>query len=75
VADGHLVLAAAPDHRLAAPVTGRYRGTGVSSLMRYTVELRAAESQLELTSQVEKSPIRLAPMEEWLDGQLEPSSR
>lgn len=39
VADGHVVLAAAPDYRLAAPVTGRYRGTGVDSQMRYVVTL------------------------------------
>ncbi len=41
VADGHVVLAAAPDHDLAAPVTGTYRGTGVESRMRYTVQLKA----------------------------------
>jgi transglutaminase-like putative cysteine protease len=40
VADGHVVLAAAPDHRLAAPVTGHYRGTGVGSTMNYNIELK-----------------------------------
>ena len=41
VADGHLVLATAPDHRLAAPVTGTYRGTGVTSTMTYALSVRA----------------------------------
>ena len=41
VADGHLVLATAPDHRLAAPVTGTYRGTGVGSTMTYSLSVRA----------------------------------
>lgn len=41
VGDGHVVLAAAPDHRLAAPVTGSYRGTGVASTMTYQVRLSA----------------------------------
>jgi transglutaminase-like putative cysteine protease len=44
VADGHVALAATPDHRLAAPVTGSYRGTGVPSDMRYALTVRAAES-------------------------------
>jgi transglutaminase-like putative cysteine protease len=44
VADGHVALAATPDHRLAAPVTGSYRGTGVPSDMRYELTVRAAES-------------------------------
>jgi len=44
VADGHVVLAATPDHRLAAPVTGHFRGTGASSDMRYVLTVRAAES-------------------------------
>jgi transglutaminase-like putative cysteine protease len=44
VADGHVVLAATPDHRLAAPVTGQYRGTGASSDMRYVLTVRAAET-------------------------------
>jgi len=39
VADGHIGLAAAPDHHLAAPVVGTYRGTGVGSTMRYTIKL------------------------------------
>ncbi len=40
VADGHLVLAAAPDHRLAAAVSGSYRGTGVSSKLDYAIDLQ-----------------------------------
>ncbi len=40
VADGHLVLAAAPDHRLAAAVSGSYRGTGVSSSLGYAIDLQ-----------------------------------
>ncbi|MCX5948214.1 MAG: transglutaminase family protein [Cyanobacteria bacterium] len=40
VADGHLVLAAAPDHRLAAAVSGSYRGTGVSSELNYAIDLQ-----------------------------------
>jgi transglutaminase-like putative cysteine protease len=48
VADGHVALAAAPDHRLAAPVSGSYRGTGVGSTMEYAVSVRAAESLLKL---------------------------
>lgn len=43
VADGHVVLAAAPDHHLAAPVSGRYRGTGVSSTLAYQIHLQAAD--------------------------------
>jgi transglutaminase-like putative cysteine protease len=39
VADGHVVLAAAPDFRLAAPVSGHYRGTGVGSAMTYRIDL------------------------------------
>ncbi len=44
VADGHVVLATAPDHRLAAPVSGSYRGTGVASSLEYRVALKAAAS-------------------------------
>lgn len=49
VADGHVVLAATPDHRLAAPVTGRFRGTGASSRMDYDLTVRAADTLEELT--------------------------
>jgi hypothetical protein len=42
VADGHVVLATAADHRLAAPVDGRYRGTGVNSSLDYRVSLATA---------------------------------
>jgi transglutaminase-like putative cysteine protease len=48
VADGHVVLAAAPDHHLAAPVSGRYRGTGVGSNLTYLIRLQAASSREEL---------------------------
>jgi transglutaminase-like putative cysteine protease len=48
VADGHVVLAAAPDHHLAAPVTGSYRGTGVGSSLAYLIRLQAASSREEL---------------------------
>jgi transglutaminase-like putative cysteine protease len=48
VADGHVTLAAAPDHELAAAVSGSYRGTGVGSEMQYRVSVQAAESLLEL---------------------------
>jgi transglutaminase-like putative cysteine protease len=41
VADGHVALATAPDHRRAAPVSGSYRGTGVGSTMDYRVALQA----------------------------------
>jgi transglutaminase-like putative cysteine protease len=44
VGDGHVVLAVAPDHRLAAAVSGSYRGTGVASQLRYEVNLRASEA-------------------------------
>ena len=40
VADGHVALATAPDHRGAAPVSGSYRGTGVGSTMDYRVALQ-----------------------------------
>ena len=39
VADGHVALAAAPDHRLAAPLVGRYRGTGVGSSLEYRIRI------------------------------------
>jgi transglutaminase-like putative cysteine protease len=68
VADGHVVLAAAPDHRLAAPVSGSYRGTGVASSMRYTVELRTAETLEELRRLDRDRPLVIPPREEWLPG-------
>jgi transglutaminase-like putative cysteine protease len=71
VADGHVVLAAAPDHRLAAPVSGRYRGTGVESHMNYTVALRTAESEQELNVMDLDQPISLPPRERWLDGEIQ----
>ena len=49
VADGHLVLATAPDHRLAAAVTGTYRGTGVTSTMTYALSVRALEADSDQT--------------------------
>lgn len=48
VADGHVVLAATPDHQLAAPVTGRFRGTGATSRMNYELTVRAAASLNEI---------------------------
>ena len=46
VADGHLVLATAPDHLLAAPVTGTYRGTGVTSTMTYALTVKALDGDV-----------------------------
>ncbi|MEO1003026.1 MAG: transglutaminase family protein [Cyanobacteria bacterium J06638_7] len=68
VADGHVVLAAAPDHHLAAPVSGRYRGTGVGSSMRYAVEVRSAESLEALQALDHERPLRLPAPEHWLSG-------
>lgn len=48
VADGHVALAASPDHPLAAPVSGTYRGTRVNSAMRYDINLRAVENHVDL---------------------------
>jgi len=50
VADGHLVLATAPDHRLAAPVTGTYRGTGVTSTMTYALTVKALDGHAPETA-------------------------
>jgi hypothetical protein len=72
VADGHVVLAAAPDHHLAAPVGGRYRGTGVGSTMRYAVEVRSAESLEALRALDQERPLHVPAVELWLQG--EPST-
>jgi hypothetical protein len=45
VADGHLVLATAPDHQLAAAVTGTFRGTGVTSTLTYDLSVRALDGE------------------------------
>jgi transglutaminase-like putative cysteine protease len=68
VADGHVVLAAAPDHRQAAAVSGRYRGTGVGSSMRYTVEVRTATSLEALQALECERPLRMPAPEQWLSG-------
>ncbi|MCU0529384.1 MAG: transglutaminase family protein [Cyanobium sp. Prado107] len=69
VADGHVALAAAPDHHLAAPVSGRYRGTGVGSSMRYAVEVRTAESLEALQALDRDRPLQMPAPEEWLSGE------
>ncbi|MCP9928607.1 transglutaminase family protein [Cyanobium sp. CH-040] len=69
VADGHVALAAAPDHHLAAPVSGRYRGTGVNSSMRYAVEVRAAESLEALKTLDRDHPLQMPAPEQWLSGE------
>jgi transglutaminase-like putative cysteine protease len=56
VADGHVVLAATPDHQLAAPVTGRFRGTGATSEMRYDLTVRAAETLSKLGIPLPQDP-------------------
>jgi transglutaminase-like putative cysteine protease len=62
VADGHVVLAATPDHRLAAPVTGRFRGTGVTSQMGYDLTVRAADTLAELTGAAAQAGDRAATL-------------
>ena len=69
VADGHVVLTAAPDHHLAAAVSGSYRGTGISSLMRYAVEVRTARSLDELQGLDRNQQLQLPPLEQWLGGE------
>jgi transglutaminase-like putative cysteine protease len=44
VADGHIALASGPDHRLAAALTGSYRGTGVHSTLAYEIELGSGQT-------------------------------
>jgi transglutaminase-like putative cysteine protease len=68
VADGHVALTAAPDHQLAAPVSGSYRGTGVGSTMRYAVEVRSAESLEALQALDQDRPLQLPAAEAWLTG-------
>ncbi len=74
VADGHVVLTAAPDHHLAAAVSGSYRGTGVGSSMRYAVEVRTARSLDELQDLDRDQQLQLPPLEQWLSGEP-PSAR
>jgi transglutaminase-like putative cysteine protease len=69
VADGHVALAAAPDHHLAAPVSGRYRGTGVGSSMRYAVEVRSADSLEALQALDRTRPLHMPAPEQWLSGE------
>jgi transglutaminase-like putative cysteine protease len=47
VADGHVALAASPDHLMAAPTTGTYRGTDVGSQLSYTIELKVTDPEPE----------------------------
>jgi transglutaminase-like putative cysteine protease len=68
VADGHVVLTAAPDHQLAAPICGSYRGTGVGSSMRYAVEVRTAETLEALQALDRDRPLVLPVKEDWLSG-------
>lgn len=56
VADGHVTLAAAPDHALAAAVSGSYRGSGVGSELAYAVRVQAAESLVTLEAKVSEVP-------------------
>lgn len=42
VADGHIAVAAAPEPRDAAPLTGSFRGSPATTSMTYEIELEAA---------------------------------
>jgi transglutaminase-like putative cysteine protease len=66
VADGHVVLTAAPDHQLAAAFSGSYRGTAIGSSMRYAVEVRTAASLEELQALDHDRPLCLPPQELWI---------
>ena len=66
VADGHVVLTAAPDHHLAAAVSGSYRGTGVGSTMGYAMEVRTAPTLEELQTLDDDQPLELPPQEQWI---------
>lgn len=48
VADGHVAVASGPDHLLAAPIAGSFRGTGVRSTLEYDITLVAAHSPQQL---------------------------
>lgn len=56
VADGHVTLAAAPDHALAAAVSGTYRGSGVGSELAYAVRVQAAEDLVSLEAKASEAP-------------------
>ncbi|TVS00143.1 MAG: transglutaminase family protein [Phycisphaerales bacterium] len=43
VADGHVAICSAPDHRLAAPISGSYRGTGAGSTIEYDIDLAVVD--------------------------------
>ncbi|MEB3200806.1 MAG: transglutaminase family protein [Synechococcaceae cyanobacterium] len=43
VADGHVVLAAAADPALAAPLSGSFRGSGARSQLRYAIQLKVMQ--------------------------------
>jgi transglutaminase-like putative cysteine protease len=66
VADGHVVLAAAPDHHQAAAVSGSFRGTGVGSSMRYVVEVRTAATLEELQALDHQQPLQLPAQAQWI---------
>lgn len=48
VAEGHIALATGPDHMLAAPVTGSFRGTGAKATMTYDITLRSSDDRESL---------------------------
>lgn len=73
VADGHVALTAAPDHQMAAAFSGSYRGTGVSSSMRYVVEVRTAKSATELRGLDQKQHLQLSTPELGIHGLTAPS--
>lgn len=56
VADGHVALATGPDHRLAAPISGSYRATGVGSKLEYDIVLTSASSMEALDSSRHATP-------------------
>ena len=74
VADGHVVLTAAPDHHLAAAVSGSYRGTGVGSSMRYVVEVRTAPTLEQLQALDQDQPLQLPPQAQWITDPMTAST-